>query len=117
MRKLSCKYVGRIESRVKLLLHAGRDRMRNQVKDWRNSEFDLNQNTYYFEAFGIMQGLQALGYGEFGAVNDAPELPNLCAWFDKLKDDVLKEENFGGSNHCDFCLNKYGKDGIRKKTR
>jgi hypothetical protein len=105
-KKLSDKQRKAVEMEVKLMLHAHRDALRNR---WR---FDLSeidpkqtcwdiQDGYYGEAFGIMRGLAALGYGHSD---------DLRAWFNMLLSEVAAEENFHGNHECDFCLNYYGKD-------
>lgn len=63
---------------------------------------DVN-NPYYAEAFGILRGLQLLGYGYFGSCNDdglqenrggrVPE-HNLKWWMGRLEDEVLAEDGF-----------------------
>ena len=40
----------------------------------------------------------------------------LRSWFDRLAEEVLQEENFGGSNKCDFCREHYGKDTRRTEV-
>lgn len=138
-KKLSDEQVAAIEAEVKMMLHSHRDTLRNQ---WNLSQqvgrngiareaydptkvpFNCNEG-FYGEAFGIMRGLVTLGYGYFGSDNldavkegrsDNPR-HNCKWWFAELKDQVCKEENFGGSNECDYCLEHYGKDSAgRKKT-
>jgi hypothetical protein len=41
-------------------------------------------------------------------------LGSFRSWLCKLENEVLEEENFGGSNECDFCYETYGKDSVRK---
>jgi hypothetical protein len=108
-KKLNEKQRQKIEVEVKLMLHAGRDCQRNLGVDTTFFRHDCN-NPYYAEAFGIMRGLAVMGYGDL-EVGDSPF--RLKSWFDNLADEVLKEENFGDNNHCDFCLRHYGKDAVR----
>lgn len=104
---LSPTRIGALAAEIKMMLHAHRDCLRNKGVDTAKVSFDCRDG-YYGEAFGIMRALQTLGYGRFGAVN----IPGtLNHWLDELKDQVLAEENFGGSNQCDRCLADYGKDG------
>ncbi len=113
-RVLSPRQKLRIELEVKMMLHAHRDCLRNRGRDTTKISFDINDG-YYGEAFGIMRALAVLGYGNtFGAINvDKPG--NLKFWFTKLCDQVLAEENFGGNNECDHCLERYRKDGVRTR--
>ena len=106
----------KVEKEVKMMLHAHRDCLRNRGIDTTSTSYDVRDG-YYGEAFGVMRGLQALGYGTLrGAVNvDEPN--NLRFWFDKLAQEVLEEENYNGSNECNICLEKYGKDGAGRKMR
>lgn len=74
---------------------------------------------YYGEAFGIMRGLLALGYGYFGPDGtDAVEegrsnIPehNLKWWFNELSKEVLDEEGYFdktcSAEKCHALLNKY----------
>lgn len=97
----------RVEGEIKSLLHAHRDCLRNRGEDTSDIQFDARDG-YYGEAFGVMRGLRLLGFGDWGPAN----VPgNLKSWFSDLCDQVLEEENFGGSNECDHCLEKWGKDG------
>lgn len=111
---------------VKIMLHASRDCLRNRW-DWNDSgrrERDPSKvsfvvaDGYYGEAFGMMRALVALGYGYFGPDNCDDQGRagiNVKRWFSELCEEVLKEENFGGSNECDYCREKYGKDGAGRK--
>jgi len=113
MRHLSQKRIEAVETEVKMLLHASRDCMRNKGVDTTNTTFKVDDG-YYGEAFGVMRGLAVLGYGYFGSSNlTDPEYMfcNLKWWFAELEAKVLQEENFGGSNECNHCVTKYGKDG------
>jgi hypothetical protein len=111
-----------VECEVKLMLHASRDCMRTQwrarpgetgVYDPKHTSW-VASDGYYGEAFGIMRGLVALGYGFFGADNGV-EAHNVKAWFSDICRRVLVEENFHGDNCCDFCLNYYGRDGAGRR--
>lgn len=116
-KKLTDKQIQKVEAEVKMMLHASRDCLRNQGHDATLISFDSNDG-YFGEAFGILRDLMALGYGYFGADNvqdkDDP-YRNLKFWFSSLEAEVLKEENFQGTHECDYCLEKYGKDTVRKK--
>lgn len=114
---LSNTTVIEIEEMVKSLLHASRDCMRNQEKDTHTTRFCVN-NRYFGEAFGVMRGLSLLGYGYLGDVcreGIKDKKHNLRWWFEQLCGQVLVEENFGGSNECDHCLDMWGKDGAGRK--
>lgn len=92
---------------VKSLLHASRDCLRNRGVDTTSVPWHTN-DPYYAEAFGILRCLVVLGLGKFGAVNHND---TVNSWFWRLCDEVLLEENFGGTNECEHCRLKYGKDG------
>lgn len=86
-KKLSSKHQDKIEHRICFLLAAGLDYCRNACKDkqWWFNPF----NPYYCEAFGMLQTLECLGYGYFGADNIDSE-GNLRYWFNQLKSIVAK---------------------------
>lgn len=111
MKKLTKKQSQAIEKEVMMLLHAMRDNMRNEGVDTTKTPYSIN-NAYYAEAFGIMRCLRILGYGSF-EITDKAE--SLDCWFNKLLKQLLKEENFGGSNKCDYCLEHYNKDSAGRK--
>lgn len=114
----------RIEATIKMLLHASRDAMRNRNMDTTKISFDATDG-YYGEAFGVMRGLEALGYGYFGSDNVPDrEQPhsNLKHWFHELTQTVLLEEHFGEdwegtqfAHQCEHCLKRYGKDAVRQR--
>jgi len=127
LKKLSIKLIEAVEGEVKALLHAARDTMRNHKINTLEVSFNVN-TSYYAEAFGLMRGLAIQRYGYFGpdnlnAFKDSRgkarcvthSKQNLKWWFNNLCKEVLKEENFNGDNHCDYCLEKYHKDGVRKR--
>lgn len=106
-----------IVTEVAMMLHASRDCLRNRKVDTSVVPFDARDG-YYGEAFGIMRGLVVLGYGYFGPDCDGKDEIihplrgiNVKKWFRQICDEVLREENFGGNNHCDHCVKRYGKDG------
>ncbi len=108
----------KVEHEVRMLLHAGRDCMRNQQRDTTKCGFDVN-NPYYAEAFGIMRALSLLNYGTLGSSNvPDPTYPrwNLRWWLEEIAQAVLKEEGFEGNNKCDYCFLTYGKDAVRRRT-
>lgn len=110
-----------VEKKVKALLHASRDTLRNFDKDTSKITFDCT-NGYYSEAFGVMVGLQILGYGSLSSCNfDGYEDSvtknfakqrehNLRWWFSQLEKQVLEEENYRGDGHCDYCIKHFYKD-------
>jgi len=108
--KLNEQHIQAVEAEVKMILHAHRDCLRNQGKNSWKIPFDCRDG-YYGEAFGVFRALAALGIGNLTqAVNHPEEKSNLMWWFAQLKDQVLKEENFGGSGECKHCRERYGKD-------
>ena len=117
-KKLSTKQEEDIAEEIKSILHAGRDCLRNRDRDTTKISFDV-MDVYYGEAFGLFRGLVVLGYGEFGSDNiphSTYHRWNLKWWFAELRSEVLKEENFSGSNECDYCLKKFGKDGAGRRN-
>lgn len=96
----------KVEAEIKMILHAHRDCLRNQDVDTTKVRFDVRDG-YYGEAFGILRCLKLMGFGDFGPVNIQG---NLSYWMHQLEEEVLKEENFGGSGVCEHCRSKYGKD-------
>jgi len=110
-RGLTAETRARIETEIVGLLHASRDCLRNQGEDTSRSTFS-NKDSYYAEAFGLLRGLRVLGLGDFGPVN---EPGNFSHWMQQLEARVLAEENYGGSNECEFCLKRWGKDGAGRK--
>jgi hypothetical protein len=108
-----------VEREVLMMLHASRDCLRNQGHDTTKLRFDARDG-YYGEAFGIMRGLQVLGYGEFAADNVPNSIfaPwNLKWWFRTLEDLCLDAEGYGGNNQCEHCLERYGKDAMRVRRK
>lgn len=57
-----------VEREVKMMLHAHRDCLRNKGVDTTKVRFDCRDG-YYGEAFGIMRGLNLMGFGYFGSSN------------------------------------------------
>lgn len=110
-RGLTADTKAKIEAEMVMILHAHRDCLRNRGRDTGGFTFDINDG-YYGEAVGIMRALKVLGLGDFGAVNKPG---NLSSWLSDLERRVLAEENFGGSNECDYCLKRFGKDGAGRK--
>jgi hypothetical protein len=116
----------KVMDEVKMMLHASRDCMRNKKMDTKSISFNIgNDGGYSGEAFGVMRGLQVLGYGYFGSVNldgiqekNGGRIPehNLKWWFCQLEHAVLEEEGFYNKTHrCEHCINKYRKDDTRVK--
>lgn len=113
----------KVKHEVKMLLHAHRDCLRNQGKDTTNLTFDPRDG-YYGEAFGVLRGLVLLDYGYFGSTNlnaiqehkslDTRE-HNVKWWMYEIEQEVLEEEGYGTNNHCDYCLERYRKDSVRKR--
>ncbi len=106
-----------LEEEVQLLLHAHRDCLRNRGQDSTKISFDCGDG-YYGEAFGVMRALAILGYGYIDGPTNIPhpvkDIWNLKWWFAELQQTVLAQENFDGSNECNWCLERYGKDAVRK---
>lgn len=106
-----------IEREVKMMLHAHRDCLRNRGEDTIKVDFRVSDG-YYGEAFGVMRGLEALGYGYFGSANlsgieekhGTLPMHNLQWWFSRLENKVLEEEGFSTDHICHYCRNRYGKD-------
>lgn len=116
-KQLSLGQILAIEKEIKMMLHASRDCLRNKKVDTIKIPFDVSDG-YQGEAFGVMRGLQVLGYGYFGAVNRPHEVHsnwNLKWWFAEIEQQVLAEENWNGSHECEHCFAKYGKDDVRHK--
>jgi len=103
------------------LLHASRDSLRIGGVDTSQVRFDCRDG-YAGEAFGVMRGLEMLGYGRFGSVNmnglednstrykaKQPE-HNLRWWFSNLEDEVLEEENYKGDGYCEYCRSRHYSD-------
>jgi len=112
------RLVKKVETEVKMLLHASRDCLRNRGDDTTKITFRV-QDGYYAEAFGVMRGLSIAGYGymtggKHSRFRRQPEHA-LRKWFDRLTEQVLEDENYGGSNECDFCVEHYGKDGAGRR--
>lgn len=103
-----------VGEKIKRLLHAHRDCLRNRGQDTSKISFNMNDG-WYGEAFGMIRCLDTLGFGVLVANIHTPKEDDLEAWFRDLEEEVLKEENFGGSNECDFCLATWGKDGAGRK--
>lgn len=123
-KKLTDSQRSDVESTVKMLLHAGRDCMRNRKEDTSKYFLDFN-NPYYCEAFGIMRGLACLGYGDCMGPSNIPgqwypkDNPhsNLKWWLDQIEKEVMREENWSLNSvgDCDYCYERYGKCDIRSK--
>jgi hypothetical protein len=104
--------LNKLADEIKLMLHASRDCLRNQGRDTSEMSYSVSDG-YFGEAFGIVRGLVVLGYGYLGSSNVPNKRKphwNLRWWFCELERKVLEEENFGGTNYCDHCLNRYGHD-------
>jgi hypothetical protein len=106
-----------IEARIKEILHASRDGMRNRNEDTTTLAFTI-RCSYWGEAAGILRGLEALGYGYYGSCNlnaieehksDNPKA-NFSWWLHQLEQEVLEEEHFYSDHHCEWCMKKYKKD-------
>jgi len=97
-----------VEDEVAMMLHAHRECLRNRhgVAYTSTVRFDL-RDSYWGQAFGTL-----LGCMKFGAINIPGTADHVMA---EIEARVLREENFGGSNECDHCLERYGKDGAGRK--
>ena len=114
---LTKKIIEEVEKEIKGLLHNSRDSLRTKGDDTTQIAFSVKDD-YYAEAFGIMRGLRLLGYGYLGSDNipdDFQDRFNLKWWFSQLEQEVLEEENWGGSNLCDVCFEKFGRDAVRER--
>ena len=125
-KKLTKKNKERISNEVRMMLCAHRDCLWTRFEScshpqavdpavWRC----VANEGYYGEAFGVMRGLVALGYGYFGpdgtdAVKDGrsnvPE-HNLKWWFNELLKQTLDEEGYFDKTcspeKCKAMLDKY----------
>lgn len=110
-RGLTDELRAKVATEIVALLHAHRDCLRNLGQDTNNVTFDVRDG-YYGEAFGILRGLRLLGHANFGACNSAG---TLNYWMAELERQVLTEENYGGTNECDYCLKRWGKDGAGRR--
>lgn len=132
MKTLTTEERYQVEFEVKQMLHASRDAMRNRFDPeepvGRYDNYDPKRTPYscfdswYGEAFGIMRGLKALGYGYFGPINtDEPGQKgiNLKRWFSDISAQVLADEGWKldgtGNGECAYCLDRYGKDDSRRR--
>lgn len=123
-KKLTDQERGAIAMEVKMMLHAHRDFLRNVYKPGEKGSYNPSEvrfsisDGYYGEAFGVLRALHVLGFGFYGASNDKVDHErglNLKAWMSQLENEVLEEENFNGSNACDHCLARYGRDGAGRR--
>lgn len=120
-KKLSTVQEAQIAGAVTMMLHASRDCMRNQGdRNLDPAKVPWNIcDGYYGEAFGIMRALEVLGYGTLSGPDNIPNSVypywNLKYWIHQLGAAVLAEEGFGTTGHCDHCLERYGKDGVRSR--
>lgn len=116
-RKLSEKQWNAIRAEIKMMLHASRDWMRNLNYDATKIPF-VTTDAWYGEAYGIIRTLHVLNHGTYSQDNDTPKVrTNLKWWFYQIEAEALSEENFGGNNHCDWCLEHWGKDQVRRLNR
>lgn len=92
MKKLTPKIIASVEAGVYTLLKEARRLMRDNGEITSQTiRFDIN-NPYYCEAFGVMRGLEIVGYGTFEANNLPAEKTNLKWWFAQLENKVLWED-------------------------
>ena len=115
-----------VELQVKLMLAAHRDCLWSRWTSYADGKAtdptqyqSVCNEGYYGEAFGVMRGLQVMGYGYFGSdTMDAIEEDkgiypeqNLKWWFRQISHEYLAEEGF--FNHtctaekCEALLEKY----------
>ncbi len=144
-KKLTAEKKAEIEARIKLLLHASRDCMRNQYHSLNDDYLTIrNQKLcpipeaekilqrhaqskdwrsirfsvndgYYGDAFGILRCLELMGYGTLNNIREQT-YHNLQWWFEQIKSQVLIEDGFtNGSHKCDFCVANFGKDGAGRR--
>jgi len=127
-KKINDKMIQRVEGTIKAFLHASRDCLRNQGVDTSVVRYSVN-DAYYGEAFGIMCGLEMMGYGhlsscnlngfEDSSTNHSAKQPehNLRWWFEQLLEEVLEEENYNGDGHCDYCIERHYSDTKTAKEK
>lgn len=114
IKKLSDTDKSTLTEKIKALLHASRDCMRNQRVDTTTISFSAH-DPYYCEAFGMLRTLEVFGYGKLSPRGKGDF--NLVYWLNDLCDEVLKEENYDSTNECSYCLEHYGKDGAGRTRR
>lgn len=78
--------------------------------------FSVNDG-WYGEAFGVLRGLELLGYGALSGVREET-YHNLKWWFRQLEEQVLHEDGFhDGTHRCDLCVKAWGKDGAGRTRK
>ncbi len=95
-KKITPKIQAQIENIVSILLEASLTSL-HYTREF-DGRFSIIE-TSYCEAFGVMQGLAALGYGYFGTIyldtiaenKSDQDINNLNYWFFKIRDEVLKK--------------------------
>lgn len=108
-KKLTPDQMLAVANEIKMMVSSHRDRLWTwytecafpQAVDPQSVQLIVNDG-HYGEAFGVIRGLAALGYGYLGPVNlnavdqERSEIPehNLRWWFDKLVGECLMEEGF-----------------------
>ena len=124
-KRLTNKIRFRIINEVKMMFFAHRDCLFNKFKHAPSVNFDPRDvpkdimDGYYGEMFGIMRGVELLGYGYFGSSNlDAEQegksddpCHNLRWWLGYLIDECLREEDWQKSSkeNCMRLLEHYRK--------
>lgn len=102
-----------VRAYVKVILHAGRDTMRNRREVTSQFGWSAN-NPDWCQAYGVLDGLATLGHlTRFPRVNGPDVLVQDLSPRDvlsELEKEVLEEEHFKGDGRCEHCLKKYGKD-------
>ena len=129
-KRLTPKQKDSVESEVKLMLAAHRDflwgRHLGGDKKINPTEVEVAVNEgYYGEAFGVMRGVNAMGFGYFGSDNlDAFEEErsnsphdNLKWWFRQIVNQYLVEEGYYDQTcspeRANTLLKRY-RDEVRK---
>jgi hypothetical protein len=105
---------------VRQALHASRNHTRDLRMDTTKIAFNIH-DAYYGEAWGILRALVSLRYGVLqptqrvhtleGGRYPASTSRDLNVWFHEIEQQVLADEHFGGNNECDYCMDRYGRDG------
>ncbi len=92
---------------VKRMLHSARDTMRN--RDQEGPHCGGPNNLDWANAYGVLQGIALLGFMDMNC-SVGQHRPAVQDLLHELEKEVLAEENYGGSGHCPYCLNRWGKD-------
>lgn len=100
--------LGTVRARLKQLLHAARDTMRNRGVVTTSQQFSIDVPEYA-EAWGYLRLLADLGVGVIAGRLNGEEMI-LPDWLREIENEVLAEEHFGTTGRCAYCHDRYGKD-------